>query len=150
MKSTAIFLPALALMLWTLLVLVQVPIRRFTAYFRKRVGPLDFQCGESSNVPADVALPNRIFMNLLEVPVLFYALAFIAFSTNQVNPVSVGLAWLYVALRVVHSLIYFHLQPRRASLRGVRHQQSRRAGHDRLSWQGVALERSGIRNEELL
>ena len=107
MKSTAIFLPALALMLWTLLVLVQVPIRRFTAYFRKRVGPLDFQCGESSNVPADVALPNRIFMNLLEVPVLFYALAFIAFSTNQVNPVSVGLAWLYVALRVVHSLIYF-------------------------------------------
>ena len=66
-----------------------------------------FRSGESSNVPADVALPNRIFMNLLEVPVLFYALAFIAFSTNQVNLVSVGLAWLYVVLRVVHSLIYF-------------------------------------------
>jgi len=107
MKSTAIFLPVLALMLWTLLVLVQVPIRRFTAYFRKRVGPQDFQYGESANVPADVALPNRIFMNLLEVPVLFYALAFVAFATNQVNLVSVGLAWLYVALRVAHSLIYF-------------------------------------------
>jgi len=31
MKPTAIFLPTLALMLWTLLVLVQVPIRRFMA-----------------------------------------------------------------------------------------------------------------------
>ena len=37
MKPTAIFLPTLALMLWTLLVLVQVPIRRFMAYFRGRV-----------------------------------------------------------------------------------------------------------------
>jgi hypothetical protein len=33
MKATTIFLPALALMLWTLLVLLQVPIRRFGAYF---------------------------------------------------------------------------------------------------------------------
>lgn len=107
MKPTDIFLPALALMLWTLLVLLQVPIRRFTAYFRQRVGPQDFQYGESANVPADVALPNRVFMNLVEVPVLFYALVFIAFSSNQVNAVSVGLAWLYVALRLAHSLIYF-------------------------------------------
>lgn len=107
MKPTAIFHPALALMLWTLLVLLQVPIRRFTAYFRKRVGPLDFQYGESAHVPADVALPNRVFMNLVEVPVLFYALVFIAFLSQQVDAVSVGLAWLYVALRLAHSLIYF-------------------------------------------
>lgn len=107
MKSTAIFLPALALMLWTLLVLLQVPIRRFAAFFRKRVSTQDFQYGESANVPADVALPNRVFMNLVEVPVLFYALIFIAFSSNQVNSVSLGLAWVYVALRLAHSLIYF-------------------------------------------
>ena len=107
MKSSAIFLPALALMLWTLLVLVQIPIRRFTAFFRQRVGPQDFQYGESSNVPSDVALPNRVFMNLVEVPVLFYALVFIAFSTGQVNSVSLALAWVYVGLRLVHTFIYF-------------------------------------------
>jgi hypothetical protein len=107
MKATSIFAPAFVLMLWTFLVLVQVPIRRFRAYFAKRVGRDDFKYGESSNVPADVALPNRIFMNLLEVPVLFYALVLIAFVTHQVNPVTVGLAWLYVALRFAHSLIYF-------------------------------------------
>jgi hypothetical protein len=94
-------------MLWTFLVLVQVPIRRFSAYFAKRVVAGDFKYGETSNVPIDVALPNRIFMNLLEVPVLFYALVLIAFVTNEVNHVTVGLAWFYVALRFAHSLIYF-------------------------------------------
>ncbi|MDR2173229.1 MAG: MAPEG family protein [Burkholderiales bacterium] len=108
MKATTIFVPALVLMLWTFLVLVQVPIRRFGAYFfGKRVVADDFKYGESSNVPADVALPNRIFMNLVEVPVIFYALVLIAFVTNEVNHVTVGLAWLYVALRFAHSLIYF-------------------------------------------
>lgn len=107
MKSTTIFLPALALMLWTLLVLVQVPIRRFAAFFRKRVAAQDFRYGESANVPVDVALPNRVFMNLVEVPVLFYALIFIAFASGQVDAVTQGMAWVYVALRVLHSLIYF-------------------------------------------
>lgn len=106
-KPTAIFLPALALMLWTLLVLVQVPIRRFEAFFRRRVRAKDFAVGESQDVPADVALPNRIFVNLVEVPVLFYALVGIAFASQQVDAVSVGMAWTYVALRLVHSLIYF-------------------------------------------
>jgi len=67
----------------------------------------DFVLGESADVPADVALPNRIFMNLVEVPVLFYALVGIAFATHQVDAISVGMAWLYVALRLIHSLIYF-------------------------------------------
>jgi len=108
MKATSIFLPALVLMLWTMLVLVQVPIRRFSAYFiGRRVVEDDFKYGESANVPADVSLPNRIFMNLVQVPVLFYALILIAFVTAQVNPVTISLAWLYVALRFAHSLIYF-------------------------------------------
>lgn len=107
MPPKAIFLPAIGLMLWTFLVLLQIPIRRFGAYFAKRVGPADFLCGESANVPPDVALPNRVFMNLLEVPVLFYASVVIAYVTDNVSPLAVGLAWLYLFLRVVHSLIYF-------------------------------------------
>ena len=108
MKATSIFLPALVLMLWTMLVLVQVPIRRFSAYFiGRRVVEDDFKYGESANVPADVSLPNRIFMNLVQVPVLFYALILIAFVTAQVNPVTLSMAWLYVVLRLAHSLIYF-------------------------------------------
>lgn len=106
MKPTAIFLPAIALMLWTLLILLQVPIRRFSAYFSKRVGYFDFQYGESSSVPADVTLPNRVFMNLLEVPVLFYVSLLICYTTNIVSPFLVYLAWAYFFLRVVHGVIY--------------------------------------------
>lgn len=107
MQATAIFLPALLLMFWTLTVLILVPIRRVKAVMHKRITPKDFSHGESPNVPPDVALPNRIFMNLLEVPVLFYVVAFMAYLTNLVNEVTVGLAWAYVALRFVHSGIYF-------------------------------------------
>jgi hypothetical protein len=107
MKNPAIFLPALLLMFWTLTVLTLVPIRRVRAVMHKRVGIQDFKHGESERVPADVALPNRIFMNLLEVPVLFYFVSCIAYLTEQVTPALMTVAWLYVLLRFVHSGIYF-------------------------------------------
>jgi len=107
MKNTTIFLPALLLMFWTLTVLLVVPIRRVRAVMQQRITPQDFSHGESARVPPDVALPNRIFMNLVEVPVLFYAMVFMAYLTGLVNDVTVGLAWAYVALRFVHSAIYF-------------------------------------------
>lgn len=106
MNQTAIFWPMLALMGWTFLVLVQVPIRRFRAAFAGRVEAIDFLCGESARVPTDVAIPNRLFMNLVEVPVLFYTVGVIFFVTTRVDATVVGLAWLYFGLRMVHSFIY--------------------------------------------
>ena len=46
------------------------------------------------------------FRNLFEVPVLFYALAAVALATAHTPGWLVVGAWLYVALRVVHSLIH--------------------------------------------
>jgi hypothetical protein len=46
------------------------------------------------------------FRNLFEVPVLFFALAAIALATGYVPDWLVAGAWLYVALRVLHSLIH--------------------------------------------
>lgn len=106
MPRHTIFWPVLCLVLWTFLVLVQVPIRRFHAAFKGRVVAADFRCGESEYVPADVALPNRVFMNLVEVPTLFYVLCLILYVTGTVTPACVALAWLYFALRIAHSLIY--------------------------------------------
>jgi hypothetical protein len=106
MKQTDIFWPTLALIGWTFLVLVQVPIRRFRAAFAGRVKAADFQYGESAQVPADVALPNRLFMNLVEVPVLFYTVSVIFFVTGQVDEYVVRMAWLYFTLRMVHSFVY--------------------------------------------
>ena len=105
MKQTAIFWPVLALIAWTFLILVQIPIRRFRAAFAGRVTASDFTHGESRNVPTDVALPNRIFMNLVEVPALFYVVCIVCFVTANVNVLLLTLAWLYVALRIVHSIV---------------------------------------------
>lgn len=106
MKPSLILWPALALMAWTFLVLVQVPIRRFHAAFKKRVVAQDFKYGESAAVPADVVVPNRVFMNLLEVSVIFYALVAFNLILGHVDQTVLALAWVYVGLRLVHSLIY--------------------------------------------
>jgi hypothetical protein len=46
------------------------------------------------------------FRNLFEVPVLFFALAAIALATGYVPGWLVVCAWLFVALRLLHSYIH--------------------------------------------
>lgn len=106
MKQTAIFWPVITLVLWTFLVLVQVPIRRFRAAFAGRVTAADFRCGESHNVPLDVALPNRLFVNLVEVPTLYYVVCLAFYVTGFVDHAALALAWAYIALRLAHSVVY--------------------------------------------
>lgn len=106
MIQSSIFLPALALMGWTLAVLLLIPFQRFKAVFAGQVTACDFRHGESANVPAAVSLPNRAFMNLLEMPVLFYMLSIVSYVTQIVTPNTVMLAWVYFGLRVAHSVIF--------------------------------------------
>lgn len=95
-----------ALAALTFAVLIQIPLRRFRAGVRRRVNHGDFRYGESANVPGDVSLPNRNYMNLLELPVLFYVACLVAYVTGHVDRTAVTLAWGYVALRAVHSLVH--------------------------------------------
>jgi hypothetical protein len=106
MHSNAILLPILALAMWTMLVLLMIPFRRIGAARKREVRTEDFKYGESSTVPGYVSLPNRNYMNLLELPVLFYALCLMLYASKTSTPVIIGLAWLYVALRIVHSVIH--------------------------------------------
>jgi hypothetical protein len=46
------------------------------------------------------------FRNLFEVPVLFYALGAVALAAHHVPSWLVVGAWIFVALRVVHSFIH--------------------------------------------
>src|SRR6185437_9857522 len=72
-----------ALALLTFTVLLFIPIRRFRAAFAGHIGPEDFKYGESDRVPGSVALPNRNYMNLTELPVLFYAVCLMFYVTNR-------------------------------------------------------------------
>ncbi len=94
------------LAIWTLLVLLILPYRRFKATLAGELTPAAFRDGESERVSRWVALPNRAYMNLLEAPLLFYVLC-LAVEVSETSSVKfVWLAWTYVALRVIHSLIH--------------------------------------------
>ena len=79
---------------------------RFRAALRRQVVADDFKHGESGNVPPHVSLPNRNYMNLLELPVLFYVAGVLIYVTGGATPAMLMTAWAYVGLRVLHSLIH--------------------------------------------
>ncbi|HEX4474711.1 MAG TPA: MAPEG family protein [Polyangiaceae bacterium] len=106
MDPTRIFVPMLALVFVTFTVLLRIPFVRIRAGRSRRIEVDDFKYGESTRVPPDVSIPNRNYMNLLEVPVLFYAVCLSFFVTRRVDETTLVLAWVYVALRAVHSLVH--------------------------------------------
>jgi hypothetical protein len=105
-NNSAILLPLMALVGWTFIVLLNIPLRRFRAGARREVTTNDFRYGESARVPPSVSLPNRNYMNLLEAPVLFYVVGFVYYLNNATLTWFVPLAWVFVGLRVIHSLIH--------------------------------------------
>ncbi|MBA3810661.1 MAG: hypothetical protein H0X27_03260, partial [Caulobacteraceae bacterium] len=72
MNQESIFAPMGALALLTFIVQLLIPFRRFRAAAGGRVTVADFRFGESASVPGDVSIPNRNYMNLLELPTLFF------------------------------------------------------------------------------
>jgi hypothetical protein len=106
MDPHLIFGPMGALAFLTFGVLILIPIRRFRAGAAGQIVADDFKFGESSTVPGHVTIPNRNYMNLLELPMLFYAGSLMFFVTDKVDAAVLAVAWLYVALRTVHSAIH--------------------------------------------
>lgn len=106
MNQSAILFPVVALVAWTFAVLLLIPFHRVRAVMRRQVIADDFKFGESSSVPALVGLPNRNYMNLLEMPILFYGACLSLLQIGAVNAPALWLAWAYVALRIAHSLVH--------------------------------------------
>jgi hypothetical protein len=106
MPQSQIFAPMGVLAFLTFGVLILIPIRRFQAGARGEIVRDDFKFGESPNVPGHVSIPNRSYMNLLELPMLFYVGSLMFFVSGKVDAIVLAIAWLYVALRFVHSAIH--------------------------------------------
>lgn len=106
MRQEYIFAPAIVLALLTFAVMGYLGYKRFSAGFAGRVKAGDFRYGETANVPPDVVVVNRNFMNLLEAPLLFYVLCLAAYATHSVTAITLWLAWAYVALRAAHSAVH--------------------------------------------
>ena len=106
MSQELIFAPMGVLALLTFVVLGFIPARRFRAAFAGQVKADDFKFGESPAVPGHVSIPNRNYMNLLELPMLFYVAGLMYYVAGRLDQTALWVAWAYVGLRVAHSLIH--------------------------------------------
>ena len=106
MTQELMFWPVIAMAALTFAVAPQILIRRLQAIFAGKASSEDFRNGESEQVPAEVSIPNRNYMNLLELPVLFYVVCIAFFVTRHTAPLDLGLAWTFTLARVAHSLVH--------------------------------------------
>jgi len=106
MPQNLIFAPMGALVFLTFTVLVLIPLRQFRAGAAGQVQTDDLKFAGWAAVPGEVAIPNRNLMNLLELPMLFYVAGLMYYVTGKVDSMVLGIAWTYVALRAIHTLIH--------------------------------------------
>ena len=108
MTQSAIFGPFLALMLLTLFVWVVMYVKRISYLTQHHVHPQKLTTPErlAEIVPEEVAYAANNLKNLFELPVLFYALCLYLYVSASVDALYLGLAWGFVALRVLHSIVH--------------------------------------------
>ena len=104
--QAAIILPAIALVLLTAIVWVRLYVERIRELRQRRIDPQSIATAASAAQMLQRVQASDNFRNLFEVPVLFYALCAVLASAQHVSAFFVIGAWLYVALRYVHSFIH--------------------------------------------
>jgi hypothetical protein len=105
MFDVGLFLPVLAQVTLTFLLGLPTAALRWRAAMRRDVHPKDISLGQRA-WPARVQQVSNAFNNQWETPTLFYAGVAFAMIAGQGGGALVGLAWFYVAARVVHALVY--------------------------------------------
>ena len=99
--------PALALIIWTLVMLLVMYKRRIPAMQAISKRTQDFiddpKLGEKMPARARWAADN--YNHLHESPTIFCALMFVIFLMELVTPLALYCAWAYVIIRVIHSIV---------------------------------------------
>ncbi|GGB70482.1 MULTISPECIES: MAPEG family protein [Henriciella] len=101
-------LPVLALIVWTLIMWVWMYATRIPAMQKAGINPDDARHPGSpynEKIPASTRSVADNYNHLHEQPTIFYALVFFAALTGGGDSIFMYLAWAYVGLRVVHSLV---------------------------------------------
>ena len=104
----AFLLPVLALAAWTLVMWLWMYATRIPAMQKAKIDPDTARHpGGAYNdlIPSNVRAIADNYNHLHEQPTVFYAVMFFAAMTGGGDNLATMLAWAYVALRVVHSLV---------------------------------------------
>ena len=110
MTYSPLLAPLVVLVAWTLVVMAWMGVTRFAAFKKMGVSLGSVPPG-SRGVDMDGRAPNQAqwkahnYNHLLEQPTIFYAIVIVLAMMGMDQPINVWLAWGYVGLRIVHSLI---------------------------------------------
>jgi hypothetical protein len=103
---TSLLTPVLALIVLSLVVFVWMYATRIPAMQKARINPQDARFpGSLDSLPDGTRQVANNYNHLMEQPTIFYAMVFYLYLTGQGDQVYIWLAWAYVVLRVVHTLI---------------------------------------------
>ena len=104
--TDGVFLPALAMIALTFVVTVRMFLERVRQIRGERIPFREIPSGSQMAARfADTRAADN-YRNLFEAPVLFYLALVVAVLTGLATPLVTGLAWAYVACRVLHSWIH--------------------------------------------
>lgn len=101
-----IIYPMFTLVMLTFIVGFSTGISRFISAKKGLVDPRYFKLFTGYAPPDNIAKLSRNFSNLFEVPVLFYTVGIIILVLGINNQLILVLAWTFVALRIIHSIIH--------------------------------------------
>jgi len=105
--SSPILAPVIALVLWTFVMWAWLYATRIPA-IRKNGAPLKPDATReefNAMIPAPVRWKADNYNHLMEQPTLFYAVALTLAVAGGGDGLNLMLAWLYVGVRVLHSLV---------------------------------------------
>ena len=109
MQNSPILAPVVALIAWSLMVMAWMYATRFPAMRRKGIslkGRVGSRPGALDGVVEDhVQWKAHNYNHLMEQPTLFYAIALTLAVIGEGDGLNAQLAWLYVGLRVIHSIV---------------------------------------------
>ena len=101
--------PVAVLIAWSLVMLIWLAAVRLPAMKRAGINLATMRGGKPGGLDGVLAdkiqWPAHNYIHLMEQPTIFYAVAFLLAICGAGNGVNATIAWAYVGLRIVHSLI---------------------------------------------
>jgi hypothetical protein len=120
--NSPILAPVVALVAWSMVMWTWMYATRLPAMFRMKMksDPYAPRGEQMNQLPAEVRWKADNYNHLMEQPTIFYAIALSLALMSHGDGLNLTLAWVYVGLRVVHSLVQAPDQQDRSPLRALR------------------------------
>ncbi len=109
MENSPILQPVVALVLWTMLIWLWMYVTRIPAMGKAKIDIANLSGGKGGDLddllPPEVQWKAHNYNHLLTEPMLFYVTCVVLALTGNGDGINLTIAWIYVGLRILHSLI---------------------------------------------